>query len=148
MLRASITPLLTRVPLKLLLRQLHQGQSLYDSTIYKVFVDYLRDVFRRDLAVHRAVRIDHHGGTDRAETDRTAFGKHDLAHRVTTLRFLALADALFLKNVGEFGHYFPSADLRTGFSSANENLPLYRRLKHRGELFKLLAVFNKLLYGH
>src|SRR5258706_1664461 len=62
--------------------QFNQRQPFDHISLLKMLFDDLGNVFGLDLAVHRAVGIDHDGGADRAKADRAAFGQDDLAHRV------------------------------------------------------------------
>ena len=108
----------------------------------------LFDILRLDLAVPDAVGIDKDGDAYRAKSDRAAVRQDDLAHRISALGFLSLADALFLQNAFELGLDLGRADLRTRLTVADKNVPPDGSFHDRCQFFEPFAVVDYLFLCH
>ena len=74
---------------QILQRKFQKCESLNYPPVQELLFDNLGHIGSSHLRIPNAVGIDHHGGPDGAETNRSAFSKDDAAFRVLALRFFA-----------------------------------------------------------
>src|SRR5437588_13006934 len=97
-------------------------QTYDDTNAKEMFFDNIGNDGDANLRIPNAVRIDHHGGPNRAEAHRSAFGQHHASLRILALRFPAKQNSarsqLLLKRVPDLSAVSGGA----GFTGADENM--------------------------